>query len=145
MSIDIVAGQRVALLAIQLRCLARRNGVAAKKIYAPRNGLKMIGVNTVPDAAKVIGFLAGWNRPVEPAEGKDMGADDAFAVPELSVAMDFIDVAYPQPTAAIWIDFDFCKEKIGAIYHDNVVLYPQGRIGYRGLRCVAIAIRGDFL
>jgi hypothetical protein len=59
--------------------------------------------------------LGQW--PVEAAEGIDMRSDDALAVPELAVAMDLVDVRRPQPTAALRVDGDFCKEKIGAICH----------------------------
>lgn len=117
------------VLAFCLPRPARRNRFATQKIFAPGDGLQMIGIDAAPDAAFMIWFKTSRNWPIRQFIRKPMRANNAGSVPKLTIAPSFVDVRIPYPASTIRLELDFGKEPFRQFFHGHQHATRKGRSG----------------
>lgn len=103
----------VALGAVRLSCVLRREADTAKNILAPRDRLQVIGVHAPPNPAKVVEGQTGRYRPTEHLEGVSVGDDLSLAVPELAVSAGD-QPGCPEPATVGAVAVDVLPEPVGS-------------------------------
>ncbi len=63
--LKVIAFEKVAVLAVNLRRVVSRNGVAAKNVYLHSDGLQVLGINALRRSAEMVNSEPFWDLPNE--------------------------------------------------------------------------------